>query len=91
MSHGREAFTEFDCEQFDHPENIMNTSLWSAGRNTHLKIVVVSLIASIAVVAVGINAHLDREMTGTRVESADVVIKAGKPKLYTDIDQANIR
>jgi len=69
----------------------MNTSLWSAGRNTHLKIVVVSLIASIAVVAVGINAHLDRDATAARVETADVVIKAGKPKLYTDIDQTNIR
>ena len=37
----------------------MNSSLWSAGRNTHLKIVAVSLMASIIVVAIGINARLD--------------------------------
>jgi len=69
----------------------MDGSLWSAGQSTHLKIVVVSLIASIAVVAIGINARLDSGATTTRIETADTVIKAGKPKVYTDIGQANIR
>ncbi|MFZ0621722.1 MAG: hypothetical protein WAM76_06955 [Pseudolabrys sp.] len=69
----------------------MDSSLWSAGQFTHLKIVVVSLIASIAVVVIGINARLDSGDTTARIETADVVIKAGKPRVYTDIGQANIR
>jgi hypothetical protein len=69
----------------------MDSSLWSAGQYTHLKIVVVSLVASIVVVAIGLNARLDSGATSTRFESADVVIKAGKPRTYTDIGQANIR
>lgn len=69
----------------------MDSSLWSAGQFTHLKIVVVSLIASIAVVVIGINARLDSGDTTARIETADVVIKAGKPRAYTDIGQANIR
>jgi signal transduction protein with GAF and PtsI domain len=53
----------------------MNSSLWSAGRNTHLKIVAVALMASIVVVVVGIN---------SRVESgSQVVVKAGQPTVYT--------
>jgi hypothetical protein len=69
----------------------MDSSLWSAGQFTHLKIVVVSLIASIAVVVIGINARLDSGDANARIETADVVIKAGKPRAYTDIGQANIR
>ena len=41
----------------------MNSSLWSAGHTTHLKIVAVSLVASIVVVAIGINARLDSGAT----------------------------
>ena len=37
----------------------MDSSLWSAGQYTHLKIVVVALIASIVVVAIGLNGRLD--------------------------------
>jgi len=69
----------------------MDSSLWSAGQHTHLKIVAVSLIASIAVVAIGTNARLDSGVTTERIEPADATIKAGKPKAYTDIGQANIR
>jgi hypothetical protein len=69
----------------------MDSSLWSAGQYTHLKIVVVSLIATVAVVAIGLNGRLDSGVTTERIETADVTIKAGKPKAYTDIGQANIR
>ena len=41
----------------------MNSSLWSAGHTTHLKIVAVSLVASIVVVAIGLNARLDSGAT----------------------------
>ncbi|HET7381271.1 MAG TPA: hypothetical protein VFJ59_01615 [Pseudolabrys sp.] len=68
----------------------MDTSLWSAGQHTHLKIVFVSLIASIALVAVGINARVP-DSGATTVETADIVVKAGKLKAYTDIGRANIR
>jgi hypothetical protein len=68
----------------------MDTSLWFAGQYTHLKIVFVSLIASIVLVAVGINARVPDSGAAT-VATADIVVKAGKPKAYTDIGQANIR
>lgn len=68
----------------------MDTSLWSAGQYTHFKIVFVSVIASIVLVAVGINARVPDSATAS-VETADVAVKAGKPKAYTDIGQANIR
>jgi hypothetical protein len=68
----------------------MNSSLWSAGHTTHLKIVAVSLIASIVVVVIGINARLDAGTTAG-VESGPVVVKAGKVKTYTDNGGATIR
>jgi hypothetical protein len=70
----------------------MDVSLWSAGHGTHLKIALVSLIASIAVIVVGINGHLDREATTARADATNtVVIKAGLSKHYTEIDKSNIR
>jgi hypothetical protein len=68
----------------------MNSSLWSAGHTTHLKIVAVSLIASIVVVVIGINARLDSAVTAG-VESGQVVVKAGTAKTYTDNGGATIR
>ena len=70
----------------------MDTSLWSAGHRTHLKIVVVSLIASIAVIVIGINGHLDRDATTARADAANpVVVKAGISKHYAEGDKSNIR
>ena len=69
----------------------MDSSLWSAGQYTHLKIVVVAFFASIAVVAIGLNGRLNNGGATERIETADITIKAGKPKAYTDIGQANIR
>jgi hypothetical protein len=62
----------------------MNSSLWSAGRNTHLKIVAVSLMASLIVVVIGINARTD---SGAN----QVVLKAGTPTIYTDNAGPSIR
>ncbi|HME29885.1 MAG TPA: hypothetical protein VKE53_08505 [Pseudolabrys sp.] len=62
----------------------MNNSLWSAGRNTHLKIVAVSLMASIVVVVIGITARLDGG-------ASKIVVKAGKPTIYTDNAGSTIR
>lgn len=68
----------------------MNSSLWSAGHTTHLKIVAVSLVASIVVVVIGINARVDAGAT-TGLENAPVVVKADKVKTYTDNGGATIR
>ena len=62
----------------------MNSSLWSAGRSTHLKIVAVSLMASIIVVVIGINARVDSDAN-------QVVVKAGKPAIYTDNAGSTVR
>jgi hypothetical protein len=68
----------------------MNSSLWSAGHTTHLKIVAVSLIASIVVVVIGINARVDAGATAG-LENGPVVVKADKVKTYTDNGGATIR
>ena len=61
----------------------MNSSLWSAGRNTHLKIVAVSLMASIIVVAIGINARVDSG-ANDGIGTGQIVVKAGKTQTFTD-------
>lgn len=64
----------------------MSHSLITADRGTHLKIVCVSLVAAIAVVAVGVTARV------TEAGSArSQVVKAGKPAIYTARDDATIR
>jgi hypothetical protein len=56
----------------------MSHSLIGADRATHLKIVAVSLVAAIAVVAVGITARV-----ADGGAAAQAVVKAGKPSTYT--------
>jgi hypothetical protein len=65
----------------------MNHSIYSADRSTHLKIVVVALVAGIAVVGLGISArtHSDDYAQATRV------IKAGKPVAITSSDTSMVR
>jgi hypothetical protein len=67
----------------------MDSSLWSAGHTTHLKIVAVSLVASIIVVVIGINARLDSGVTGS--DQGQIIVKAGKVKTYTDSGPTTIR
>jgi hypothetical protein len=65
-----------------------NSSIFTADRMTHLKIVVVSLIASIAVVAVGIAARTG----GSEPMQASVsIVKAAKPVLATTGAGSTIR
>jgi hypothetical protein len=65
----------------------MNHSFHSADRATHLKIVVVALVAGVAVTAFGIAARstLDDSQTAAQV------IKAGKPVVVTSSDNAMVR
>ena len=65
----------------------MNHSIYSADRSTHLKIVVVALVAGIAVAGFGISAHnSDDGYTQTAR-----VIKAGKAVTVTSSDASVVR
>ncbi|KRQ03585.1 MULTISPECIES: hypothetical protein [Bradyrhizobium] len=67
----------------------MNHSIHSADRGTHLKIVVVALVAGIAVAAFGIAARTNAEFSQTAQSTH--VIKAGKPVAVTSSGAAEIR
>jgi hypothetical protein len=64
----------------------MNHSIHSADRTTHLKIVVVALVAGIAVAAFGISARTGSDFTQTAH-----VVKAGKPVVVTSSDLSTVR
>jgi hypothetical protein len=59
----------------------MNSSLFHAGRATHLKIVAVSIVCVIIVVLVGINART-ADLATAQIRSANGVVKAGQPAKY---------
>jgi predicted lipoprotein with Yx(FWY)xxD motif len=63
----------------------MNHSIYSADRSTHLKIVVVALVAGIAVAGFGIAAR-----TNSDTQTAHVV-KAGKAMTVTSSDALLVR
>ena len=65
----------------------MNHSIYSADRTTHLKIVVVALVAGIAVAGLGISARSSSE---DYTQTAHV-IKAGKPVTVTSSDATTVR
>jgi hypothetical protein len=70
----------------------MNHSLVTADRTTHLKIVVVSLIAAIVVVTVGVTARVTQSNTTTaRIQVDTPVIKAGKAISITRGDDFTVR
>ena len=64
----------------------MNHSIHSSDRATHLKIVVVALVAGIAVAAFGIAARTNVDYSQTAH-----VIKAGKPVVITSSNTSTIR
>jgi hypothetical protein len=65
----------------------MNHSIYSADRMTHLKIVVVALVAGIAVAGLGISV---RSNSGDYTQTAHV-IKAGKPVVVTSSGASTVR
>jgi hypothetical protein len=66
----------------------MNHSIYSADRATHMKIVVVALVAGIAVAGLGISARLTTESGYGQTAR---VIKAGQPVTITSSDTSVIR
>ena len=65
----------------------MNHSIYSADRSTHLKIVVVALVAGIAVAGFGITA---RSTSDEDTQTARVM-KAGKPVAITSSNTSTVR
>jgi len=65
----------------------MNHSIYSADRSTHLKIVVVALVAGIAVAGFGISA---RTSSDEYTQTARV-LKAGKPVAVTSSNTMVVR
>ena len=73
------------------PEDVMNWSMYTADRTTHLKIVVVGLAAALLIAVISISA---RELNlGTDIMTAQTptVIKAGGPVVLTDRDGSTVR
>ena len=68
-----------------------NYSLRSADRLTHVKIVVMSLVAGIVVIAVGIAARPSLPDMSTQLEARAPVLKAGQPIVWTSRDTVTIR
>ena len=78
----------------------MNHSLVTADRNTHLKMVVVALVAAIMVVSVGIAARVSSSLDlGTDIIAATPgehavkvgVVKASKPVAVTSSGASTVR
>jgi hypothetical protein len=66
----------------------MNHSIYSADRSTHLKIVVVALVAGITVAGLGISARTSSDDGYTQTAR---VIKAGKPVTVTSANATTLR
>ncbi|MGY4314712.1 hypothetical protein [Bradyrhizobium sp. JR3.5] len=66
----------------------MNHSIYSADRTTHLKIVVVALVAGILVAGFGITAHNSSDEGYTQTAR---VMKAGKPVAITSTNNSLVR
>lgn len=71
----------------------MNHSIYSADRTTHLKIVVVAMVAAIAVAGLGITARIGSDDVLMQTASAKNpgVVKAGKPVVITSSGNTVIR
>ncbi len=61
----------------------MNHSMYSADRTTHLKVVVVALVAAIAVAGLAISSRVNADNASL---AATAVIKAGQPVVLTSSD-----
>ena len=67
----------------------MNHSFYSADRTTHLKIVVVALVAAISVTSLGIFARANGDSSG--YTQTVRVIKADKPMMVTSSSASVVR
>jgi hypothetical protein len=65
-----------------------NSSFFTADRTTHLKIVVVSLVASLVVMVVGLAARPSPE---TSLQASAPIVKASKPLMATGGTGSTVR
>jgi hypothetical protein len=72
-------------------EGVMNWSMYTADRATHLKIVVVGLAAALLVAVIGISAHELNLGTDILTAQGPGVIKAGGSVVLTDRNGPIIR
>jgi hypothetical protein len=68
----------------------MNHSIYSADRSTHLKVVVVALVAGIVVAGLGISARAVSDDGYAQTQTARV-IKADKPVAITSSNASMVR
>ncbi len=68
-----------------------NYSMRTADRGTHVKIVVLSLIAGIVVVGVGIAARPTAPDMSARLEARAPVLKTGAPVVFSGNETTSIR
>ena len=68
-----------------------NSTIRTADRLTHVKIVVVALVAGIAVVGIGIAAHQPPVDRGAQLEARAPVLKAGRPVIWSGNEARTIR
>ena len=68
----------------------MNWSIYTADRTTHLKIVVVGLLAGLLISFIGIAVHINSG-TDLITAQAPTVIKAGAPMAFTDRSGPSVR
>ena len=66
----------------------MNHSIYSADRTTHLKVVIIALIAGMLVAGFGILTHKSSEEGLTQTAR---VMKAGKPVIVTTSNNSLVR
>jgi hypothetical protein len=70
----------------------MNSSFFTCDRTTHLKIAAVSLVAAFVVAAVAIHARVgDRVNSVTSAKTNGMVVKAGRPAVYSTRDDSAVR
>jgi hypothetical protein len=67
----------------------VNHSIYSADRGTHLKIVMIALVAGIALAGLGLSSRDNKGGDGYAHEVR--IVKAGKPVMVTDTTSALVR
>jgi hypothetical protein len=72
-------------------EAMNNTTLLTADRATHMKIVVMALVTSIVVTVVAIAIHIAPNDQAAQVQAAGPPLKAGKPHVVSHGNAVVIR